>query len=173
MRKSTVVVGPFVAIALGASAVACGSGNPGPTTDQASQAQGPTTTVGAIEAAADKAVSNATASKQSKLLYIVKFKIKDNFTNGLIKAGIATNVFDMLKDISKSAPGGGYTIRFEGTFPMQDKYGKAITPDPVVFRATFMRSTAGRIQYDNIDTTSLDTLGDLADGAFYLHPAFD
>lgn len=118
--------------------------------------------------------SAANGVQVSKLAggYAVKFQIKDNLSNGMIRDGIAIDVFKMLQAAASNGPAGNYGLYFQGTFAMQDKYGKAITPDPVVFRSMFKSSTARRISYDNVNTASYDTIGSLADGFTYLHPAF-
>lgn len=127
-----------------------------------------------IQAALGDDADGVKTTKIGANAYAVKFKIKDNFTNGMIRDGIALDVFHMLKAVStQGAPKGTYKLQFQGTFAMQDKYGKAITPDPVVFNATFNRATADKIQYDNINAASWDTLKELADGDVWLHPAFN
>lgn len=59
----------------------------------------------------------------------------------------------------------------EGTFPMSDKFGNDLGA-VVVYRVSFTRDTAQRVNYDDVVVTSWDNMESLADGLVFLHPAF-
>jgi hypothetical protein len=131
----------------------------------------PSTPLGQMQNAVSGDADGVTVTKQAGG-YAIDFKIQDNLSNGMIRDGIAVDVFKMLQSISQHGPAGSYSLNFRGTFGMQDKYGQAISPDPVVFRTTFKSGTARRIGYDSINTASYDTVSQLADGMTWIHPAF-
>ncbi|MGI8681425.1 MAG: hypothetical protein ACR2JO_04700 [Mycobacteriales bacterium] len=95
----------------------------------------------------------------------VEWAVNDNITTGFIKDGARLDAVNILKAIKSS--GVPYDSVFvNGSFPLQDKFGKS-TEESVV-RAAYTSATVNRIQFDNI---SFKTIFDLADSA-NIHPAF-
>lgn len=136
---------------------------------QSSTSDAPLTNRQKADKAAD-AVDNARVTQYGQELYI-RFPIQDNLTDGLRRAGVASDTFTLLKAL-KNHDVDFDTVTIVGTFDMQDKFGDDL-PDQNVFNADFDHATVNRIRYENIATTELDVLeGFVKGGLIYLHPAF-
>ncbi|HTW17099.1 MAG TPA: DUF2510 domain-containing protein [Nocardioides sp.] len=104
--------------------------------------------------------------------WLVEFKVKDNLSMGMVRGGIAIDVFDIAEEISKlddDVP--VKEVAFRGTFPLVDKFGEE--EDGQVFFTTFRGSDIRKINYDNVMTSEMDTVEALAiDNIVGLHPDF-
>ncbi|MGZ4518932.1 MAG: hypothetical protein ACXVXP_00370 [Mycobacteriaceae bacterium] len=98
---------------------------------------------------------------------VVEFDVRDNFSDNLIRVGIAKDVFGMAEKIA----GADLSLRrvlFRGTFPLTDQYGNEKPGQ--VFAAWLRVSDMRRINYDNIMVTDYDSLARLAIYPPVLHP---
>jgi hypothetical protein len=129
----------------------------------------PTTPLGQIQAAVDSSSADSPKVTNGKRtgLYVVTFKVHDNLSSGMIKAGIAMDVYDMAKHVKESSAM-PVAVEFRGTFPLVDQYGNKSTG--VIFQEMLLGSTIDRINYDNIDTTSLTGLENISDGKLKVNP---
>lgn len=96
---------------------------------------------------------------------LVKFSIRDGFTNSSIKFGAKVDIMDILKAVSKSQY--PYNIiDVNGTFVLTDKYGNS--EESKVVQATYRRSTVERINWSGFDLENVYEVGE----DIWLHPAF-
>jgi hypothetical protein len=89
---------------------------------------------------------------------VVRYKIADNLTAGLIRNGIAQDTFAIM-EAARDSGAKWKTLIVRGMAPLVDKYGKESVG--IAFLASFPRRTVNRIQFDNIDTGSLTLLRSL------------
>lgn len=148
---------------------------PAATKTEAKPTENPSPTIPAtraeqLQAAVDTTDADSPEVRNDGQRIVVRYKISDNLSNGLIRTGIAVDTFDLLESIEKSGvPYKQATI--EGTFPMQNEFGEESTP--VVYEAVFTHADAVRIDYENVTVTSWDNLENLTKtGLVFLHPAF-
>lgn len=143
------------------------SKSPSPTAS-ATTSTAPMTPLAKLQAALSKSDAKdakVTASPNGPGTYLVTFKVEDNLSHGLIRTGIALDTFDAAR--KALASGVPFTqLWFDGTFPVVDKYGKQSTD--VVYHSWFKRATLQKIQFDNINRGSIDTLRSLSDGGVIL-----
>ncbi|MBO0729300.1 MAG: hypothetical protein J2P57_08575 [Acidimicrobiaceae bacterium] len=119
------------------------------------------------QAVDDSRADSPRVSREAKGVYVINFDVGDNLTAGMIRTGVAMDVFDMAEKINES--GVSYQkLIFWGEGPLTDAYGN--TEDGLLFRATFTNDTVQRINWDSF-VSSWDGLEQLADGFVYLHPS--
>lgn len=181
-HKVATAVLAAVAVIGGGAALSGGSGDT--TASQAPSSSATSTKEAAKDAPltnrqkADKAASavkDARVTQYGSELYIT-FPIADNLTEGLRRAGIAKDTFELMKALKNHGVEFD-SVTINGTFDMLDAYG-AEKDDDHVFNVDVSHDTVNRIEYGNIATTELDTLERFAEidssGAaeMWLHPAF-
>lgn len=110
-------------------------------------------------------VESGHAARSARGIYTVKFNVKDNLTQGMIRGGMAMDTFSVLQHVYASGVP-FKRLAIEGTGKVQDKYGNESTA--VVYRAVFTHATAARINFSNIDTTSLTLVKELAESTYVL-----
>lgn len=99
---------------------------------------------------------------------LVEFKVQDNFTKGMIRTGIANDVFAIAEAAHKSKVR-IKELQMRGLAPLTDEYGQ--TEEGQAFFTTFAGSTLARINYDEITIKTFDNLENLAiDGIVVLLP---
>jgi hypothetical protein len=100
---------------------------------------------------------------------VVTFAIADNLTNGLIRSGAKKDTMEIIAAAQEVKPK-LRQLTVNGTFAMQDKYGKDLGQVKVMY-ANYEKVDLDNIQADNI--TIQDDVWDLASGGHFLHPAFE
>jgi len=93
----------------------------------------------------------------------VTIAANDNLTDGLIKSGIQSDVYDTLKAASASR------VQYDRllitvTFQTADAFGQ--TAETELVRATYTRETLGKIVWGNFNKNNIYTIAD----DLYLHP---
>lgn len=105
------------------------------------------------EAVADSDAKSASAKQLDARTVEVTFKVADNFTNGLIRGGIAMDSFDVARRVSEADVPYRF-LSLVGTFPLIDKYGNE--SDGKVFSVTFDLNEIRKINWDNFVPTEIE-----------------
>jgi hypothetical protein len=113
-----------------------------------------------------KKVQDFTISESTEgYIVAIVFTIDDNLTEGFIKGGAKTDVFDVMKAVYSK-----YSIKsveMVGTFPMKDEYGNVA--EKTVLKCNLAYSTASKINWGNMYKDDLFRILDY----LWWHPAFE
>lgn len=146
---------------------ATSSGKPTPSTPKPSKPATPAEKVQAAVEATDVDAPRVKLNSPQPGYIKITFKVGDNLSNHLIQIGLAHDVFDSARAI-RDTEVPYKRLWFDGTFPLQDKYGKEYVGR--VFHVQLKKSTVDRINFDNILVTTWEGLNRLADSFVILNP---
>jgi hypothetical protein len=130
-----------------------------------SSAAAPTTPQGPKPPANVKALNISPPPGPDVNVVTARYKISDNFTEGLTKDGARINTVDILKYIKAAYPD-LTEVHVFGTANMVDQYGN--TSDDQVVTLTYSRATMDKINFNNV---SFKNIWNIADDS-WVHPAF-
>ncbi len=96
----------------------------------------------------------------------VRFSVDDNLTENLIRGSAMSDLRNIIKTVHDSAY--PYSeVAVAGTFSLRDKFGNSQEEDAL--RATYKRSTVGRINWTGFATDNIYAIAD----DVWLHPSFE
>jgi hypothetical protein len=138
-----------------AAAAAAATSAPGKAAPEPLKSTPPAAPLTPMQKLAGKLQDQKATAKKSGDDLVVTFPVQDNFTKGLIRAGLASSTYDILKAVREA--GVSYQlVTVKGVTQLVDQFGHE--SKGTAYSAVFSRGTVNRLEFDNLETTSLSKM---------------